>query len=303
MSEVNGSAPVADTSTGESVNNETSQVTETQENVTKPTPSQKKKFLLKVDGEEFEEEFDLSDEEGLRRELQMSRAAKKRMAEANEAKRKAYELMKKFDENPEELLSRLGEKGHEIAEKLILKKIQDQMLTPEQKEMMALKAENEGFKKEKETAKQASERQAAEKMEFDYAQKFQATIIDAVNKSGLPKSPEMVKRMAGLLKKNLEYGLELTPEDLVAEVKKDIVTMIKSIVGDSDGDHLINLFGNDVANKIRKADIKKLQEKQSQFTGFGKKPDQETVEMPKGERRPMTIDEWKEEVNRRIKDN
>lgn len=48
----------------------------------------KKKFQLKVDGEDIEEEVDFSDEEGMKSRLQLARAAKKRMAEAREEKKK-----------------------------------------------------------------------------------------------------------------------------------------------------------------------------------------------------------------------
>jgi hypothetical protein len=260
----------------------------------------KKQYKLLIDGKESVEEFDPSDDEAVRKELQLSRAAKKRMSEAVAEKKKAFEIINAFEKDPESMLKRLGPKGREIAEKYLLAQINDDMMSAEEKELRALKQENETYK-QKEAREKAEREQAAQAAkENEYAQNFQKTIIDALNKSGLPKTPELVKRMAAVMSKNLEFGLELTPDDLVAEVKGDISALLKSIVGDADGDHLIGLFGDDVANKIRKSDLKKLQEKQGQVFGNQKPAAKQQVERAE-QHRPMTMDEWKASIERRIK--
>jgi len=260
-----------------------------------------RKFKLKVDGEEVDEEIDFNDEESMRNKLQLARAAKKRMTESKESTRKAMEIIKAFDNNPETLLERLGPKGQEIAEKYLLKKIQDDMLSPEQKELRDLKRENETYK-EKNTREQADkDLQVSQQREADFAKSFQTTIIAAVQKSGLPKSPELVKRMAAKFSQNLEFGLELTPDDLAQEVKNDLLDIVKSLVGDSDGEHLVNMLGKDAANKIRKFDLKSLQEKQGQVFQSGKKtPLGAPLPAPKLDKGYETTDEWKERIRRNM---
>lgn len=259
----------------------------------------KEKFKLVVDGEEIEEEVDWNDKEGMKKRLQLAAAAKKRMTEAVEAKRKAFEIVKAFENDPESMLARMGPKGREIAEKYLVKQLQDEMLSPEEKELRDLKAYRESKEKEELTKKEQEQLGVQQKREMEYAQQFQTTIITALEKSGLPKTPELVKRMAATMQKNLEYGLELTPEDLVMEVKSDLTKIVKSIIGDSDGDSLIGLLGDDVAKKIRQSDIRKLQEKQSQLFQGGKKSATSSSQSQQ-ESRPMTMDEWKESVNRRL---
>jgi len=299
MSEVTGSTAAAPTPEGAS-----SEVSNQQDSGSKPeaakelTTAQKEKFKLLVDGEEIEEEVDFSDKEGLKKRLQLAHAAKKRMSEAQDAKKKAFQIVKEFEENPESMLARLGPKGREIAEKFLLSQIQDEMLSPEEKEFRDLKKYKEMTEAEKDKVKEALEREAATKIESDYAKRYQDTIIEAMEKSGLPKTPELVKRMAGIMKKNLEYGLDLSPDDLIAEVKSDITNLVKSVFGDADGDQLINIFGKDIANKIRKADLKKLQEKQSQLF---QKPKAQGSSSGKNEARPKSIEEWKQEVEDRLK--
>lgn len=261
----------------------------------------KKKFLLKVDGEDVEEEIDLNDEKEMTARLQLARAAKKRMSEAVAEKRKAFEIIKAFEADPETMLSRLGPKGREIAEQYLLKQIQDDMLSPEEKEHRELKKKLEAYEQKEAREKQEREQAAQQKKEYEYAQNFQSTIIEALNKSGLPKTPTNVKRMAAIMSNNLELGLELTPDDLAMEVFNERQEEIKAIIKDADGDQLIKIFGKDIANKIRKSDLKALQEKNSQLFQTGTRPEksQKTAPPAKGY---QTIDEWKAEVERRIKE-
>lgn len=261
--------------------------------------SMREKFKLKVDGEEFEEEIDLADKEGLTKRLQLSAAAKKRMAEANADKKKAWEIIQAFEANPESMLSRLGPKGREIAEKFLLKQIQDDMLTPEQREYAQTKAERDELKREKEERLENERRSAQEKKDFEIAQNFQTTIIEALNKTGLPKSPIAVKRMAALLKKNISLGLDLDASDLADEYKKERLAEHKALIGEADGDQLISMFGEDVAKKIRMSDLRKLQEKNSMVFKQGNSS-QNSAPTQNSENRPMSIDEWREDLDRRF---
>lgn len=261
--------------------------------------SMREKFKLKVDGEEFEEEIDLADKDGLTKRLQLSAAAQKRMAEAKAEKKKAWDIIQAFEADPETMLSRLGPKGREIAEKYLLKQIQDDMLSPEQKRIRDLERENEGFKSEKQKAEEARAKEAQDKKDFEIAQTFQTTIIDALNKTGLPKSPVAVKRMAALLKKNISLGLDLDASDLADEYKKERFAEHKALIGEADGDQLISLLGEDVAKKIRMSDLKKLQEKHNMVFKQGNAP-QSAAPQANSEKGPMSIDEWREDLDRRF---
>lgn len=306
MSEV----ATAGTPAASSEANTTNVVSEGSENTTnevkadKPTEAQTqamlKKFKLKVDGEEFEREIDLNDEATLTKELQMSHAAKKRMTEAKENTQKAMKIIKEFEENPESMLKRLGPKGREIAEKFILAQIQDDMLSPEEKEYRDLKKYKEMTEAEKAKAREMEEMSAREKKEFEIAQNFQNTIIEALTKTGLPKSAKLVQRTAEIFKHNLEYGLELSPDDLAAEVKNERLAELKAIIGDSDGETLIKLFGDDVAKKIRKFDVQKLKEKQGQVYQQTIQKEQSNFSKKEG-REYLTFEEMKEQARQRAK--
>lgn len=296
MSEVSSAAPVADTS----VDTGSTEVQATEEKVNTPPPSLKEKFKLTVDGEEIEDELDWNDKDAIKQRLQLAAAAKKRMGEASEAKRKAYEIVSQFEKDPQSMLKRLGPKGREIAEQYLLADIQEQMLSPEEKESRDAKRERDELKKEKEERLAKEKSDIESKKEFELAQGFQNTIITALEKSGLPKSPELVKRMAKIMHKNLDYGLDLTPDELVVEVKKETTSTLKSIIANADGEQLIALFGEDIAKKIRMADVKKLKEKSGQLFPESGGNKGGGLDVPKNDSKPMSMDEWKAEVNRRI---
>jgi len=272
----------------------------------KPTPqqvqSQKRKFQYKVDGEDIEEEIDFSNEEDLKKRFQLGHAAKKRMAEAVTEKQKALRITKAF-ENDDQFLDIISRhpKGREIAEKFLLSKLQDEMMSPEEKEQRSTKNELEQLRKEKADRLESEKQTQAQKLEAQYADSYQKTIIDALNKTSLPKTAGTIKRMASIMKKNLDLGLELTADDLALEVRGELSTDLRSIIGDATGEELIAMFGEDTAKKIRMSDIKKLQEKQSQVYQGGAKPKAQDNVSNRDSSRTMSMEEWKADVERRVK--
>lgn len=265
-----------------------------------PTPaevkSMKEKFKLKVDGEDFEEELDWNDKEAVKNKLQLAHAAKKRIGEAKTEKQKAMEILKAFEDGT--LLSK-HPNARKLAEDLLMAQIQEDMLDPKDKEIRDLRSKNEKYEMTEKQKTEAIRKEAAAKKEFAIAQDFQNTIIEALNKSGLPKTPKLVQRAADLMSKNLDLGLTLTIDDLVTELKGETTNSLKSIIKDADGEQLIAMFGEDLAKKIRKYDLKKLQESQGKVFQNGKKPTGEAPR-PQADKQYMTPDEWNEEVNRRV---
>lgn len=258
-----------------------------------------KKLKLKVDGQEFEEEIDLSNEEQLIRDIQLARAAKKRMAEAQEAKRKAFELVQAFDTDPTSLLKR-HPKGYELAEQLLLEKIQAEMMTPEQRQMMQMQKELEAYKAQEKAIKEQQEQAQLQALEAKQAEHYQKTIIDALEKAGLPKTPEAAKRMAFLLHKNLELGLELDAVELAQEAKKEYQMTLQSLAKNATPEQLLQILDQETLKKLRQYDAQQYKAKQK-MTGF-KTPSQSHAVPPSPQReRPQTLEEWQEELNQRMR--
>ena len=135
-------APVTETDVTPSENEQT-EPTEGQPQAERkseaPAQPNKKKFKLKVDGQELEEELDLNDEETLKRHLQMSKAAQKRMSEAAKARREAEEIVGMFKGDLKSVLKqadKFGKTPEQIRgeiESYFAEIIEEEMLSPEQK--------------------------------------------------------------------------------------------------------------------------------------------------------------------------
>ena len=297
MSE-DGTAPAESTESIEAPVEETTEVKQPQ------TPEQnlKRKFMLKVDGQEFEEEYDLSNEEQIKKDLQLARAAKKRMSEANLSKKEFFELTQKIQKNPLAMIESMGDEGLELIEKMLWeKKIRQQTMSPEQIKQETMEQRLAKYEAQEKAQKEKEEDDTNAAIEAKEAQHYQKVIIDALDKSGLPKTPEMAKRAAFLLHKNLELGLDLDATELVAEMRKEVLDLVKSLVGSSEGEALLNLLGPETAKKIRKHDIATLKAKQIGGQNPTKPLYQSANTAAKKSRGYITQEEWQEEINQRMK--
>lgn len=295
--------------TNETEVNETEETTTSDPNAeTKPSEKQDeakvqsmlRKFKLKVDGEEIEEELDLADEQKLIKILQLARVAPKRLQEVHDEKKKLFELAKQF-EDPKALLERMGDKGTTIAEEILLKKLQAEMMSPEQRQLQELQSKLARYEQQEAETKQRQEQEQLNKMEQQQAEHYQKVIIDALTKTGLPPSTEMIKRAAGLLSKNLELNLELDADDLASEIMKETKSIIQSLVKSAEGQQLLNILGDDAAKKLRKHDIDTLKAKQKMSPT--KSLTQSSMPNVKRNKSNISFDEWRQEVADRIKNS
>jgi hypothetical protein len=154
-----------------------------------------------------------------------------------------------------------SKKFREIAEQYILQQIEQESLTPEERAQAEKERKlSEYERKEKETAEKAEQEKNAQ-LEKHWAEQYEKTIISALQSSDLPKTPYTVKRMAELMQKNLDHGLDLEPQYIAQLVKEDFIAEQKALIGSASAEQLIAMFGDDVANKIRKYDLSKYQAK------------------------------------------
>lgn len=119
----------------------------------------KKKLKIKVHGVETEEEIDFSDDEGLRKLMQKSKAFDGNAQELAQMRNQMNAIAKMIEDDPEGFLEKMGKNVDEMSEKRLTRKIEEMKKSPEQiekekliKERDELRAESERIKKEKEEA-------------------------------------------------------------------------------------------------------------------------------------------------------
>jgi hypothetical protein len=217
------------------------------------------KVKVKIDGKEAE--VSVGD---LAKAYQKAQAADKRFQEAAITKKQAAQLVNLLQTNPLSVLKHpaLGisqEKYREMLETELYENfVKLDAMDPKDREIHELKhklkVEEDGKKKQAEEAREQEMQALASKHTEDY----QKQIISAIDTNGLPKSPYVVALYAKYLKQALSKGHRLKAEQVSDLVKEDVTSMYRDMFGSADGDRLISLFGDDVAEKINKARIKQL---------------------------------------------
>jgi hypothetical protein len=227
--------------------------------------STKKKYKYKSDGQDYEEEYD---DESISRQLSLAKAAQKRMNEASFTRKQAESFIHALQNDPMSVLQdpRImgNDKFRQIAEQFLSKQLEDQLLSPEEKNQRDREAKLKKYEdQEKETTTKA-EQAKLQQLEDHYSQEYQKTIMEALNTSSLPKNTFTVKRMASLMQKNLEHGLDLPAQALAQIVKEDYQRELVSLIGGADASQILSMFGEETVNKLRKHDLEKLRAGQSQ---------------------------------------
>jgi hypothetical protein len=275
MSDINeGGAPVASEAP---VSDNTEATLDTQEGIEgeeatlapaekKAIEKQLKKYKLKVDGEEFEEELDLNNEEEVKKRLQLARAAQKRMQETASERKKnqdfeksAQEFFQLLKSNPRAILTdpSIGIDLKKFAQEIINEEMEQAKKSPEQREIERLQKELGDREK---TAKDADEkRQAAEfqKLQEQATVQLDTDITEACKAAGLPKKPYVLKKFVDLMTMAVENDIPLTAKDLGPLVKRQIIEDIQEMTAAAGDDDIEDLIGKDIMTRMRKRSLAK----------------------------------------------
>lgn len=236
----------------------------------------KLKLKLKVDGKEEEVEYD---EEGLKRELQMSRAAQKRMQEAAQLKKDVAALVQSIKENPMEALKSelFGVDVKEMVRQQLIREYEESLAPPEDREKMELRRKAEEYERK---VKEFEERQRQEEQaRFDEQVRvdIRNTLKTALETSGLPQTRETLYEIAQVMKINLAKGLDLTPEQLASETVRRLEGHTGHYLKALDGEALVKRLGDDVVKKVVKYMVEKTR---SQAQAAAPTPPPEPVVAP-----------------------
>ncbi len=217
-----------------------------------------KKYKVKVN--DVEQEID---EKELLSGYQTRKASDEKFREASELKKQAIEFVKLLKTNPIEVLAKAGHNVREIAEKYLMEQLQEETLTPEQKELKTARAKLKEIEDQKKAKEDEESLNQQTQLKEKYTKDYSTQILTALESSGLPKNEFSVKRMAYYMHESLKRGFDLKAIDVVELVKQDYIAEQKSLFSGLDEDTLIKILGDDVAAKLRKADLKKLKGNQN----------------------------------------
>jgi hypothetical protein len=208
------------------------------------------------DGERVEE----VDEQELVRRAQKAWAAERRFQEAHKTRQQVEYLIKTL-KDPQHLWTALQHLGHDpkkVAEQYLLQQIEEDLLTPEQRKVRDAERIIQEREVEKQQREQQEKQQRHSQLMSQYSEEYSQQIVGTLEKSGLPKSPETVKKMAEYMLIGLERGVRLAPEDVVPMVRNYFMRQISELLGQTEGDTLLSLLGEPVQKKFQEAMLRRL---------------------------------------------
>lgn len=187
-------------------------------------------------------------------------AANKILQEGKLARKQAEEFLTMM-RDPEkffDVAKQLGLDPRTLAEKRLAADLEEEMLDPREKEFRAMKRELDTRKaQEAEKVKQEAERvhkALTEKYHKDYNDQF----VAALQSTNLPATKQTIADMAKYVARAADLKFELSPSEAAQLVKEDIQAKTQRLFAEADGDVLINLLGEQVANKVRKWDTSRV---------------------------------------------
>lgn len=211
-------------------------------------------YKVTVDGQEME-----VDENELRRGYAHNKAAAKRMEEAANQRKEAEHVLQLFKSNPREAMKALGLDAKQFAEQVINHELQESILTPEQKELRHYREQVAAYEKQQAELKAQQEQESMQQQLTQQAELIQNQIITALDTSGLPKNERTVSKIIYYMQSYLKSGFDVTPNDVIDQVKADYQNDIKHLMAGLTEEQIEQYLGNDLVSKVAKSTIKKQQ--------------------------------------------
>jgi len=233
---------------------------------TKKEESPPRKLKLTIDGEEVEH-----DESEVIRLAQIAKASQNREHLATKTAKQAAAFVKALKEDPESVLSHksLGLDLEVLAEKILWKRLQESLKTPEdkareaqEKEHSTQKEELDRYRKRDQDAEAEAKAGRIETLKEQYRQDWTQKFSAALDSVSIPRDDWTLNRMAQYMRAGLKSNPGIQPKDVAHLVEADWHRTQKTTLTSLDGDELMKYLGEEVAEKVRKAQLKKFQEKE-----------------------------------------
>jgi hypothetical protein len=258
---------------------------------TAPTPAEKRRYALKVDGQDIEEE--LSDDE-IRVRLQKAHAVDKRFAEVANQRKQIEAALNQLKTDPAKALKEIaGLDLDEWAEKRILERYQEAMMPEAEREKAEMQRKLADYERQFEEQKTSAENAKQQAYEQQVFEKTEQEFIQAVETLGYDKGfsrTVLVPMMAEIAESALDYGVELTPGQMAAEANKRLETIHRRQVQGLKGEQLLRYLGDDVVTEAIRA---KLAATRGPSAAPSTPPPPSRKPSTEAPRKPMTPQEWR----------
>jgi hypothetical protein len=205
-----------------------------------------------------------------------SREADKRMQLAAKLKKdldmtnaQVGQLIAALRQDPWKVLSNpaLGHDVRKLAEEYVWQMIQEQRMTPEQREAMQAKMELQELKAQQEKAKKDQEQREMDALIAQRRQYWEKSISEAIDEAKLPKTSYTVRRFADYIRAAARSRQPADMPAIAAQIRQELVDLQSRFLlppkreGETDDmyeERVLSSAPNDFIKLLRKADLKKL---------------------------------------------
>eukprot|EP00697_Spironema_sp_BW2_P016467 gnl/Spiro4/7719_TR4060_c0_g1_i1.p4 gnl/Spiro4/7719_TR4060_c0_g1~~gnl/Spiro4/7719_TR4060_c0_g1_i1.p4 ORF type:complete len:303 (-),score=-3.73 gnl/Spiro4/7719_TR4060_c0_g1_i1:1579-2487(-) len=210
---------------------------------------------------------------------------------AREAATKAEQadaLLQMLKNDPKAFAKRakaVGLDPQKLATDILYEQIRVNSLTPEQRELEELKAQQAEADQLRKDTEEAAKKAEVDKKTQEWAQKFEKELQTALEKKQLPMSRLTLALAAQYVDAGLAQKKEYTVEQVLPYVMRDLKNIHMSTMGSLEGEALLNYIGDDISNKIaaaRVARYKKAQSAPAPVVNAAPKPAKEDISKLKG---------------------
>jgi len=237
-----------------------------------------------------------------------SRAKKAQEAVEQRVGATVQELVAYAKTNPRDFFERIGVDPYEFSQMTLTEKVKALEMTPEQKKLAEY--ENE-LKKYKEQEKKNQEKEQLSKREIEYqkaAQSLDNELVQAFEKSGLPRNKFFFMQACALMNNDLvryeqemqEHGYSdkepLNAMDALAIVKESFPLLLREALSVQDLNQVRQILGDELLTKLREDDINRVQNKVADKKPS--KPNQPKKDEPKRFTSDQEYRAWVESLKR-----
>lgn len=220
-----------------------------------------KQLQLKIDGEEFTEDlpFEIDEDQAdwYKKTLQLSKKAHKSMQSEANMKSQVDAFVNAMKKDTVKAMEAMGIDPDEFARQRIEEKIKESQMSPEQLKQAELENELKALKAQRD--KEIQDRDEREKtlLEKQLYEKIEGQMLNALDKSDLPKERYVIKRIADYMLIGLQNGVEVTAEEIVPIVREEIHAELQHLIKTLGEDKVEDFIGKEVLSKIRKKNVAK----------------------------------------------
>lgn len=198
------------------------------------------KRKLKVYGQE--EDVDL-DEDSIARELQQSRAMRKKLGDFDTTAKQARRILELAEQNPEEFLRQLKKDPDQWARERLAREAKLASMSEEERELEDLRQYKERTEQERKQSEETAEKQRKDQLRSTLRQKNEARFLEALKQSDLPKTYESLYYIAETAALGLDDGVEYSDAELAKETARRLDTLTDRYLGQMDGPALVKKLG------------------------------------------------------------